>query len=50
MGRLKSRDLGILLVAGADPSDKNLLREIGVTQSIWMDMREVILASVTSIA
>lgn len=35
---------------GADPSDKNLLREIGVTQSIHVDMCKVILASVTGIA
>lgn len=50
MDRLESRDPGILLVVGADPSDKNLLREIGVTQSIWVDVSEVTLASVTSIA
>lgn len=48
--KLESGDPGILLVAGAEPRDKNLLKEIGVTQTIQMDMCEVILASVTSTA
>lgn len=35
--RLESGEPRIPLVAGADPSDKNLLREREVTQSIQID-------------
>lgn len=44
MDRLESGGPGILLVAGADPSDKQESLEIGVTQSIQMNMCEVIFA------